>query len=836
MSNTEVRDDSNISELLTKLCKYLAFDNEALLSRLTENAFHHLGNISRLHVNTPSDEPVAVNNLVGLIKSRCPENLEKFHLLYTNLSKSDIIKDRTAILHFLYHLAYSKELPASICDKLERFPTTKELKQTKSSRPTSHQEIRSIASNGSDSVQHIFHGGHRKFNDTTLSTVLRANSQATTISSAAWSHHDIPSSSKASICQSVTEQELLQDVIYSLQGIQGKFLKRDHGLGYTLDPKTSKSISPIHRSLLERIVGMSFLHNQLKQYCEENERQTGAIGQAFIATLNSELSEYYKAIALLQANLNRSSSDTAGMTLRRMLFILQSHRIRFEWLAYLAEVCNDKKGGALVTAVHGFLQHGSKIAQEVSEKVLKAVCKPLYIMLSRWLLDGEINDPCNEFFIESKPIISAERMWHDKYIVRKSMVPSFINMEQSKRILATGKSINFLRQICKDGGKLPGREALQKLFNTTTAEALFTPEQSIEFHSTLESVYKETSLRVLDLLKNNFKLYEHLQSLRRYLLLGQGDFIRHLLDLLTPELNKPAGEIYGHTLSGILESAIRVTNAQYEDEDTLKRLNISFMNHSLGDVGWDVFSLVYIVDGPIGTIFQPTMPLYQSLFGALWRAKRTEYVLANMRRQQLSMGKLFRKIRELRPVMHIIHILTTKMIHFIHQTQYYFLFEVLECSWAEMQNQVSKAECLDDIITAHTTFLTSVQRGVLLDESSRQLFSYLITIYNFVVILETHQDDIYEAASKEFDAYMRIRRKAECGNRFRLNSEEEANSKQRVEKFHQFLNDRKLKVKTRVEAYDTIVTKFLELLASSSNMNLQLLSVRLSFNNFYKLS
>lgn len=89
-------------------------------------------------------------------------------------------------------------------------------------------------------------------------------------------------------------------------------------------------------------------------------------------------------------------------------------------------------------------------------------------MLSRWLLDGEINDPCNEFFIEAKTIISAERLWHDKYHVRISMVPSFITNSQAKKILATGKSINFLRQICKDNGQLPGREQLQKLFKTTT--------------------------------------------------------------------------------------------------------------------------------------------------------------------------------------------------------------------------------------------------------------------------------------------------------------------------------------------------------------------------------
>lgn len=111
-----------------------------------------------------------------------------------------------------------------------------------------------------------------------------------------------------------------------------------------------------------------------------------------------------------------------------------------------------------------------------------------------------------------------------------------------------------------------------------------------------------------------------------------------------PELSKPAHEIHGHTLTAILESAVRVTNAQYEDEETLDRLNVVLMKPSTGDTGWDVFSLVYLVDGPIGTIFQPTMSTYKCLFGALWKAKRMEYVLSNMRKQQISSAKLLRKV------------------------------------------------------------------------------------------------------------------------------------------------------------------------------------------------
>jgi gamma-tubulin complex component 3 len=60
--------------------------------------------------------------------------------------------------------------------------------------------------------------------------------------------------------------------------------------------------------------------------------------------------------------------------------------------------------------------------------------------------------------------------------------------------------------------------------------------------------------------------------------------------------------VFPHNLSGVLESAIRATNAQFEDEDILKRLDVRFLELSPGDIGWDVFTLDYHVDGPIGTV------------------------------------------------------------------------------------------------------------------------------------------------------------------------------------------------------------------------------------------
>lgn len=47
------------------------------------------------------------------------------------------------------------------------------------------------------------------------------------------------------------------------------------------------------------------------------------------------------------------------------------------------------------------------------------------------------------------------------------------------------------------------------------------------------------------------------------------------------DLAKPAGNLYLHNLNGILETAIRATNAQYDDIDILKRLDVRLLEVSV---------------------------------------------------------------------------------------------------------------------------------------------------------------------------------------------------------------------------------------------------------------
>lgn len=74
------------------------------------------------------------------------------------------------------------------------------------------------------------------------------------------------------------------------------------------------------------------------------------------------------------------------------------------------------------------------------------------------------------------------------------------------------------------------------------------------------------------------------------------------------DLAKPANNLYLHNLSGILETAIRATNAQFDDSDILKRLDVRLL-----EVGY-VFPFQIIWGKPHFDNFNKFMFVQRNLF------------------------------------------------------------------------------------------------------------------------------------------------------------------------------------------------------------------------------
>lgn len=163
--------------------------------------------------------------------------------------------------------------------------------------------------------------------------------------------------------------------------------------------------------------------------------------------------------------------------------------------------------------------------------MLITACRPLQAMLNHWLTDGEIKDPHNEFFIEEIKEVTSEQLWHHKYRIMKARLPKFICHDLAKKILTAGKSINFLREVCEDKSPIKGREELKQCFENNI-EDLFATVPDTRLHEMIDNVYLNTSKKVMDIALGTYRLMEHLQSMRKYLLLGQGDFIGLLMENL----------------------------------------------------------------------------------------------------------------------------------------------------------------------------------------------------------------------------------------------------------------------------------------------------------------
>lgn len=50
------------------------------------------------------------------------------------------------------------------------------------------------------------------------------------------------------------------------------------------------------------------------------------------------------------------------------------------------------------------------------------------------------------------------------------MLPAFISKQQAQDILATGKSVTFLREVCGDRGQLNERETLKRILENSSGK------------------------------------------------------------------------------------------------------------------------------------------------------------------------------------------------------------------------------------------------------------------------------------------------------------------------------------------------------------------------------
>lgn len=641
-----------------------------------------------------------------------------------------------------------------------------------------------------------------------------------------------------------SETVILRDLPFTLQGLSSTTLP------FSKDTLKLPPTLPLPlNSLLHTLAEPSLLYRGLDAWCKTPAK--GLLGQSLRAAVGTELRSYLSLIATLEGQIRRALASLdedapragigkAGVTLKRCVVWTREATMGLRLLSLIAEESEKKKGGQLISLIHSFSSsHGDPVVAAFAERLLGSFTRPFYDILRHWIYDGELSDPFQEFFVrEQSPhtdpakLKGAGNVWEDKYEIAKDMIPSIITQDFAQKVFLIGKSLNFIRHSCGDSLWVEdySKDASKELRygDTATLEAW------------IDEAYKTTMKRLIDLMANKFHVFEHLQGLKNYILLGQGDFIALLMESLAANLDRPAGAQYRHTLTAQLEHAIRGSNAQYDNPEILRRLDARMLQLSHGDIGWDCFTLEYKIDAPVDVVVTDWgSRQYLKVFNFLWRIKRVEFALLTTWRKCMtgSRGVLQNADPAVAQTWKLTRGTLAEMIHFVGQLQYYILFEVIESSWGELQKRIQKEDCtLDDLIKAHTKYLNDITHKGLLgakrrthgaDEDDRTTYmTQLGEIIRFMLSYRDSVDGLYSWSVSDFT------RRQEADVRTTTRHDEDGyNPSASVASEFPILQDRLRQLGT---SFRTRLQILLGDLAYQPDVDMRFLGVAMNFNDVYQ--
>lgn len=226
-----------------------------------------------------------------------------------------------------------------------------------------------------------------------------------------------------------------------------------------------------------------------------------------------------------------------------------------------AEICGGQVLGLLFDKIAALT--GDSSDQKILVHLTRLAAVPYMETLKLWIKKGIIDDSQQEFLIEDNEIIRRQELpehysadyWEKRYTIRRERIPKFL-ASVSDIILRTGKYLNVIRQCGKnlappDDGKLE-----------------FCPMQQTHIQF-ISRAYHFASSTLLEVLMKENDLMGHLVSVKRYLLLHQGDFITQFMDACEEELGKNVDQVLPMKLENLLGLTQRMSSAKndpYKDD------------------------------------------------------------------------------------------------------------------------------------------------------------------------------------------------------------------------------------------------------------------------------
>ncbi|XP_028777273.1 gamma-tubulin complex component 2 [Neltuma alba] len=535
-------------------------------------------------------------------------------------------------------------------------------------------------------------------------------------------------------CYDAAVQELLviDDILSAMVGIEGRYIliKTVHGKQDDVTFQVDPSMDLALQELAKRIFPLCKSFILINQFVESRSQfKNGLVNHAFSAALRALLLDYQAMIAQLEHQFH-----LGRLSLQGLWFYCQPMMGSLHVLSIVIQKAsvNNFSGSAVLNLLQSQAKAmaGNNAIRLLLEKMTQCASNAYLSILERWVYEGVIDDPYGEFFIAENKSLQKESLtqdndakyWRHRYSL-KDGIPSFLS-NMAGTILTTGKYLNVMRE-CGHHVQVPASENLK-------VTSLGSNHHYLE---RIKAAYNFASGELLNLIKDKFDLLGKLRSIKHYLLLDQGDFLVHFMDIARDELAKKPDEVSVEKLQSLLDLALRTTAAAadplHEDltcvverSSLLKRLgsikgpefsNSSSVSDDLEEpvsiTGLETFSLSYKVRWPLSIVLsRKALTKYQLIFRFLFHCKHVD-------RQLCGAWQVHQGVRALNTRGTAISrssLLCRSMLKFINSLLHYLTFEVIEPNWHVMYSRLQSAKSIDEVIQHHDFFLEKCLRECLL--------------------------------------------------------------------------------------------------------------------------
>ena len=263
-------------------------------------------------------------------------------------------------------------------------------------------------------------------------------------------------------------------------------------------------------SNLQIIQKLTNLSKTLQHITKSLNYQTNSLTiQSIYHSINDLLIEYYKLV-----------NSFKNKNIKHLLVYTNSPNYCLTFISDLIDLIKSTDSNIL-TRLFEFTLLGDPLIAKISMGLLVKASTPLFNMIKKWIYTGTVDDMYNEFFIEINEHVDQE-CWDKRATIDWSKVPCFLDDNLVIMIQTVGKSLFFIRNVCKQVSyKIPIKSSE---FNDA-----FTFGNMSLLKKVVQTAYNSTNEYLINIMYKDYKLLDHFKAIKKYLLLEQGDFVTYLL-------------------------------------------------------------------------------------------------------------------------------------------------------------------------------------------------------------------------------------------------------------------------------------------------------------------